>query len=101
MVVQKDTSIKLINTIDEKADLIQDLGVDHLVIKAFTKDFSRLTSLEYVRDVLVNKLHVKHIIVGYDHHLVETVLPISKISKNLEPFTDLKSPKLEHKKLEM
>tara|TARA_B110000459_G_scaffold154357_1_gene168647 strand:+ start:544 stop:1482 length:939 start_codon:yes stop_codon:yes gene_type:complete len=68
MVVQKDTSIKLINTIDEKADLIQDLGVDHLVIKAFTKDFSRLTSLEYVRDVLVNKLHVKHIIVGYDHH---------------------------------
>ena len=68
MVVQKDTSIKLINTIDEKADLIQDLGVDHIVIKAFTKDFSRLTSLEYVRDVLVNKLHVKHIIVGYDHH---------------------------------
>jgi len=68
MVVQKDSSIKLINTIDEKADLIQDLGVDHLVIKAFTKEFSRLTSLEYVRDVLVNTLHVKHIIVGYDHH---------------------------------
>jgi riboflavin kinase/FMN adenylyltransferase len=68
MVVQKDMSIKLINTIDEKADLIQNLGVDHLVVKAFTKEFSRLTSLEYVRDVLVNKLHVKHIIVGYDHH---------------------------------
>jgi riboflavin kinase/FMN adenylyltransferase len=68
MVVQKVPSIKLINTIDEKADLIQDLGVDHLVVKAFTKDFSRLSSLEYVRDLLVNKLHVKHIIVGYDHH---------------------------------
>ena len=68
MVVQEDTSIKLINTIDEKADLIQNLGVDHLVVKAFTKDFSRLTALEYVRDVLVNKLHIKHIIVGYDHH---------------------------------
>jgi riboflavin kinase/FMN adenylyltransferase len=68
MVVQKDSSIKLINTIDEKADLIQDLGVGHLVVKAFTKDFSRLTALEYVRDVLVNTLHVKHIIVGYDHH---------------------------------
>ena len=39
-----------------------------MVVKAFTKEFSRLTSLEYVRDVLVNKLHVKHIIVGYDHH---------------------------------
>ena len=68
MVVQKKSSIKLINTIDEKADLIQDLGVDHLVVKAFTKEFSRLTALEYVRDVLVNTLHVKHIIVGYDHH---------------------------------
>ena len=68
MVVQKDSSIKLINTIDEKANLIQDLGVDHLVVKAFTKEFSRLTALEYVRDVLVNTLHIKHIIVGYDHH---------------------------------
>ena len=68
MILQKDSSIKLINTIDEKSNLMQDLGVDHLVIKAFTKEFSRLTALEYVRDVLVNKLHVKHIIVGYDHH---------------------------------
>ena len=68
MVVQEDMSIKLINTIDEKAELMQNLGVDHLVIKAFTKEFSRLTALEYVRDVLVNKLHIKHIIIGYDHH---------------------------------
>ena len=44
------------------------MGVNHLVIKKFTKSFSRLSALEYVRDVLVNKLKVKHIIVGYDHH---------------------------------
>lgn len=68
MVVQKDSDIKLINTIDEKAAQLQELGVDHLVVKEFTKSFSRLTALEYVRDVLVNKLKVKHIIVGYDHH---------------------------------
>ena len=68
MVVQKDSNIKLINTIDEKAAQLQELGVDHLVVKEFTKSFSRLTALEYVRDVLVNKLKVKHIIVGYDHH---------------------------------
>jgi riboflavin kinase/FMN adenylyltransferase len=67
-IVQEDASIKLINTIDEKAGLMKSYGVDHLVVKAFTKEFSRLTALEYVRDVLVNKLHVKHIIVGYDHH---------------------------------
>lgn len=68
MVVQKDSDIKLINTIDEKAAQLQELGVDHLVVKEFTKSFSRLTALEYVRDVLINKLKVKHIIVGYDHH---------------------------------
>jgi riboflavin kinase/FMN adenylyltransferase len=68
MVVQKDSDIKLINTIDEKAAQLQELGVDHLVVKEFTTSFSRLTALEYVRDVLVNKLKVKHIIVGYDHH---------------------------------
>ena len=67
-IVQEDASIKLINTIDEKAGLMKSYGVDHLVVKEFTKEFSRLTALEYVRDVLVNKLHVKHIIVGYDHH---------------------------------
>jgi len=67
MVLQKDANIKLINTIDEKSKLLEDFGVDHLVIKEFTKEFSRLTALEFVRDVLVNKLHVKHIIIGYDH----------------------------------
>lgn len=68
MVIQNDAYIKLINTIDEKAKQLEQLGVDHLVVKEFTKSFSRLTALEYVRDILVNKLKVKHIIVGYDHH---------------------------------
>ncbi|TJY37747.1 bifunctional riboflavin kinase/FAD synthetase [Pontimicrobium aquaticum] len=67
MVLQKDANIKLINIIDEKSQLLENLGIDHLVIKKFTRDFSRLGALEFVRDVLVNKLHVKHIIIGYDH----------------------------------
>ena len=67
MVLQKDTSIKLINTIDEKSQLLENFGIDHLVIHKFTIDFSRLGAVEFVRDILVNKLHVKHIIIGYDH----------------------------------
>ena len=67
MVLQKDTSIKLINTIDEKSQLLESFGIDHLVIHKFTKDFSRLGAIEFVRNILVNKLHVKHIIIGYDH----------------------------------
>jgi len=68
MVVQSDTKIKMLNTIDEKNMLLEQQGIDHLVIKKFTKDFSRLSAQEYVRKVLVETLHVKHIIIGYDHH---------------------------------
>jgi len=68
MVVQKDTNIKMLNTIDEKTKLLESHGIDHLVVKKFTKEFSRLSAQDYVRDVLVNTLHVKHIIIGYDHH---------------------------------
>lgn len=67
MVLQKDTNIKLINTIDEKAEIMKSLGIKNLAVKKFTKDFSRITALEFVRDILVNELNIKHIIVGYDH----------------------------------
>lgn len=68
MVLQKDANIKLINSIDEKYNLLASQGIDHLVIKEFTQNFSRLTAQEFVRDILVNKLKTKHIIIGYDHH---------------------------------
>ena len=68
MVVQKDTDIKMLNTIDEKNKLMEAEGIDHLVVKKFTKEFSRLSAQDYVRDILVETLHVKHIIIGYDHH---------------------------------
>lgn len=68
MVLQKDANIKMINTIDEKSQQLESHGVDYLVVEEFTKEFSRLTAQEFVRDILVDKLHVKHIIIGYDHH---------------------------------
>ncbi len=67
MVLQKDSNIRLINTIAERTQLLEKTGLDHLVIHPFTKAFSRLTALEYVRDILVNCLHAKKIIIGYDH----------------------------------
>ena len=68
MVLQSNNEIKLINTINEKQDLLNTLNLDFLIIKEFTKEFSRLSALEFVRDILVNKLNAKHIIIGYDHH---------------------------------
>lgn len=67
MVLQKESGIKLINTIEEKRDLLEDTGIDHLVVHPFTHQFSRLTALEFVRDILVHKLNAKKVIIGYDH----------------------------------
>lgn len=68
MVIQKDSKIKLINTINERREILKNMGVDIIIVEKFTKEFSRLTALEFIRDILVNKLKVKTIIIGYDHH---------------------------------
>lgn len=67
MVLQKDSNIKLINSLAEKKQLLQQTGLDHLVVHPFTKAFSRLTAVEFVRDILVNTLKAKKVIIGYDH----------------------------------
>ena len=67
MVLQKDTDIKLLNTIDEKIRILDKLGLDYLIIHPFTKEFSRLSATDFVRDILVNSLMTKKIIIGYDH----------------------------------
>ena len=67
MVLQKDSDIKLINTIEERKQILEKSGVDHLIIHPFTYQFSRLSALEFVRDILVDKLKAKKIIIGYDH----------------------------------
>lgn len=67
MVLQENNSVKLINTVAEREELLEKTGLNHLIIHPFTKEFSRLTALEFVRDVLVNQLHIKKIIIGYDH----------------------------------
>ena len=67
MVLQKDSNIKLINTIEERHDILDDLGLDFLVIKKFTKAFSRLSAEDFVKEVLVDKLNAKKVIIGYDH----------------------------------
>jgi riboflavin kinase/FMN adenylyltransferase len=67
MVLQKDNSIKLINSIEERIAFLEKTGLDCLIIHPFDKAFSRLTALEFVRNVLVNHLNTSKLIVGYDH----------------------------------
>lgn len=67
MVLQKEANIQLINTIGERTEMMKKTGLDHLIIHPFTQEFSRLTAMEYVRDILANTLNAKKIIIGYDH----------------------------------
>lgn len=67
-VLQKGNSFKLLTSLDEKVALLEATGLDHLIIQPFTKEFSRLTALEFARDILVNKLNTKILVIGYDHH---------------------------------
>lgn len=63
-----DNDLQLLSTQQEKTDLLRKYGIDHLVVIPFSKDFARLTSLEFVRDILVAKIGVKMLVIGYDHH---------------------------------
>lgn len=66
-VFNPDDDLKLLNTIDEKKYLLQKNGLQHLFLKEFDEDFRNLTGKEFVRQILVEQLQVKHLIVGYDH----------------------------------
>lgn len=63
----ENQNLKMINTISQKAEILANLGVDHLIIIPFTRDFSNQTAKEYIQHVLVETLGTKYIIVGYDH----------------------------------
>lgn len=63
----EDESLKMINTMQEKALLLEQLGVDHLIITPFSRDFSNQLPEDYIRDVLVKKIGTKKIVIGYDH----------------------------------
>lgn len=68
MVLQKEASLKLINTIKERANLLEKTDLDYLIIHPFSKEFSRMSALKFVRDILVNQLNIFKLIIGYDHH---------------------------------
>jgi len=67
MVLQQDLDIKLLNTIEEKKELISEFEINHLIIHPFDLEFSRLTAEDFVKTILVDQLNICSIIIGYDH----------------------------------
>ncbi|ARN79254.1 riboflavin biosynthesis protein RibF [Nonlabens spongiae] len=67
MVLQPDHDLKLINTIEERKQLLAEYGIENIVIHPFSKEFSRTTAQEYVEEILVKKFNAKVVVIGYDH----------------------------------
>lgn len=67
MIVQPEADIKLLNTIDEKKKLLNNIGLDNLIIHPFDIEFSNLEAEEFVKSVLVDSFNIHKIIIGYDH----------------------------------
>lgn len=68
MVLDQSNDIKMLTTMEEKIHLLEKFGLDDLIIEPFTKEFSRLSALDFVRNILVNQLNIKKLVIGYDHH---------------------------------
>jgi riboflavin kinase/FMN adenylyltransferase len=63
----EDKSLRLLTTLSEKVKLLEEMGVDHLIILPFTKELSQMSSEEFIRDILVEKIQTKTLVIGYDH----------------------------------
>ncbi len=67
MVLRQDSKIQLLNTIREKTKLIEENGVDNLIIHPFDTTFSELSAEDFVKKILIDQLNLGKIIIGYDH----------------------------------
>ncbi len=67
-VLHSDYIPQLLSTLEEKKALLQALGIDRLEVLPFTRELSRMTALEFMRQVLRDRLQVSTLVMGYDHH---------------------------------
>ncbi|GGE41506.1 bifunctional riboflavin kinase/FAD synthetase [Psychroflexus planctonicus] len=87
MVLQQNADLRLINTIDERKNILASTGLEHLIIHPFTRAFSRLTAQQYVEEFLIEKLNAKKIIIGYDHRFGRNrTADISDLKKYADQF---------------
>ena len=67
-ILLNDQGLKLIHTINEKINILENLGLDHLVIYPFTLEFSKFSAKRYIDELLIQKLGTHTLVIGYDHH---------------------------------
>ncbi len=83
-----DAGIKLLTTLQERAEILEELGIDTMVVIPFDRDFSLLSSEEFVRDIIHKKVGVSEFVIGYDHQFGRnregTIETIERLGKELD-----------------
>jgi riboflavin kinase/FMN adenylyltransferase len=93
-----DKNFKLLTSLDEKIELFEQIGIDQILIITFTKEFAKLSYRQFVENILVEKLNVREMVIGYDHHFgkdreggMDKLIELGKIHgfsvKQISPFT--------------
>ena len=67
-VLENINNISLLNTFQEKENILIPFGLDFLVKKKFTEEFSKMSSIDFVKNILIDRLNLKHLVIGHDHH---------------------------------
>lgn len=82
-----DEGIKLLTTLEERCEILEELGIDRMIVIPFDRDFSLLNSEEFIRDIIYKKIGVSEFVIGYDHHFGRnregTIETIEKLGKEL------------------
>ncbi|MEL7834461.1 bifunctional riboflavin kinase/FAD synthetase [Fodinibius sp. Rm-B-1B1-1] len=82
-----DDGIKLLTTLQERCEILEELGIDRMIVIPFDRDFSLLTSDEFIRDIIHKKIGVSEFVIGYDHHFGRnregTIETIEKLGQEL------------------
>ena len=85
LVFNPNEDLKLLNTLEEKSQLLSSFDIENLFLKEFDEEFRNLSGEEFVRQILVDKLNVKHLIVGYDHVFGKNRSGNFELLENLAP----------------
>jgi len=65
---QSSSDLTFLTSLEQKKALLEDANIDHLIIVEFNMNFSRITACDFVKDVLVDKIRTKHLVLGFNHH---------------------------------
>ena len=99
IILNKYNEVKMIDTLDEKIIHLNEIGIDSLIIHPFDKNFSLLSANQFIKDFLVDKLKIKHIIIGYDHRFGKGREASVTDLKIMLMIMILQLKRLKHKKL--